>query len=72
MEPNASRNDRRWVVFLLGCLLVNPPVLSLFAQPAGILEIPLLYAYLYLAWAGLIALIALVSRESPPDRGGGP
>ncbi len=70
MEPNSGRNERGWFVFFTGCLLLNPPVLSLFARSTDEPGIPLLYAYLYLAWAGLIGLIALVSRsEKPPPDG---
>jgi uncharacterized membrane protein len=59
--------NRSWItgqrlvgLFLLGCVLFNYPLLVLFNRPADILGVPLLYAYLFLAWAGLIGLMAWV------------
>jgi len=46
-------------VFLLGLALFLPPLVSL---PRGgtVLGVPALPAYLFLAWAGLIAALGLV------------
>ena len=52
------------VVFLLGALLFSWPLLALFNVPAWVAGVPLLYAYLFAAWAGLIVLIAVVSSRS--------
>jgi hypothetical protein len=51
-----------WLVSLcgLGCLLFNYPILALFNQPQAIFGIPVLYAYIFTAWALLISLMALV------------
>lgn len=51
----------QWLVplFLLGCLLFTFPLLSLFNTPDTVFGIPTLYAYLFAAWALLIALLAL-------------
>jgi hypothetical protein len=64
--PDENSRDRQWViaVFLLGCLLFSYPLLALFNVRASVAGVPLLYAYLIVAWAGLIALIALVSGRS--------
>ncbi len=57
--------DSRFIaLFLLGCLLFNYPVLSLFNQGGAILGIPTLYAYLFVAWALLIGLAALIVEKS--------
>jgi len=53
-------------LFLLGCVLFNYPLLVLFNLPLSIAGIPLLYAYLFCAWAMLIALMAWVI-ERPGD-----
>jgi len=53
-------------LFLLGCVLFNYPLLVLFNLPRSIAGIPLLYAYLFGAWAMLIALMAWVI-ERPGD-----
>ena len=64
--PDKNSRDRQWViaVFLLGCLLFSYPLLALFNVRASVAGVPLLYAYLFVAWTGLIALIAVVSGRS--------
>ena len=52
--------QRLVAVFLLGVLLFNYPLLQLFAREGTVLGIPLLYCYVFCAWAALIGLIALV------------
>jgi predicted tellurium resistance membrane protein TerC len=47
-------------LFLLGVLLLVPPLLLVFNKAARILGIPTLYLYLFVVWAALIALVALV------------
>ena len=58
----AIKNQRLVALFLLGCLLFNYPLLSLFNTPAEIFGIPLLYAYIFTIWGLLIALMALVTE----------
>jgi len=59
-----SRGAPRLVgLFLLGCLLFNYPLLALFNVRASVFGIPLLYAYLFAAWALLIALLAVVMER---------
>jgi hypothetical protein len=45
---------------MLGCVLFNFPVLALFNVPDKLLGVPVLYAYIFSAWALLIALMAWV------------
>jgi hypothetical protein len=47
-------------VLLLGCVLINYPFLSLFDKPGEFLDIPLLYIYIFGAWAALIGLMACI------------
>jgi len=76
----ASQGDRVVALFLLGALLFNAPVLLLFDVEAFVLGIPVLYVYLFLAWAALIVLMALNARhadaaalaDSPPPNVHGP
>jgi len=49
---------------LLGFLLFNYPLLSLFSTDGTVLRIPVLYAYLFVSWGLLIGLMALVVRKS--------
>jgi hypothetical protein len=54
------KGQRLVALFLLGWLLFNYPVLSLFANDTRIWGIPLVYVYLFIAWAALIGVMALI------------
>ena len=57
--------ERLVAAFLIGCVLFNYPVLSLFDRGAELFGIPLLYAYVFAAWAWLIAVMAwFIERRS--------
>lgn len=60
MTRASITGQRLMGLFLLGCVLFNYPLLVLFNRPADILGVPLLYAYLFLAWGTLIGLMAWV------------
>jgi hypothetical protein len=57
------KGQRLVALFLLGCLLLNYPLLNLFASSSQILGIPVLYAYVFAAWGLLIGLMALVVEK---------
>jgi predicted permease len=59
--PPASRLAS---TFLLGCLLFNFPLIALFNVQGAVLGIPVLYAYLFAAWALLIALVAVLFERA--------
>ena len=68
--PQDKTNANRLVgLFLLGWLLFNFPLLSLFNRPILVLGIPVLYLYLFLSWSLLIALMLFLSRTrtEPPQ-----
>ena len=54
------KGQRLVALFLLGCLRFNYPLLSLFASDMRIWGIPLVYVYLFIAWAALIGAMALI------------
>jgi O-antigen/teichoic acid export membrane protein len=54
------KGQRLAALFLLGLLLLNYPLLNLFAGSGEIGGIPLLYLYVFAVWAALIGLMALV------------
>ncbi len=56
----AIKGQRLIALSLLGCLLLNYPLVSLFAGGTHIFGIPLLYAYVFFAWTLVIALMAIV------------
>jgi hypothetical protein len=58
------RGQRLAALFLLGVLLFNYPLLAVFNRTTEVFGIPLLYAYIFFAWALLIGLLALVVERS--------
>jgi hypothetical protein len=65
MTPSRLTGQRLTAIFLLGWVLFDYPLLFLFNRNTNLFGIPLLYAYVFIAWAGLIALMAwVVERRS--------
>ena len=60
MVHRAVQAQRLVALFVLGCLLFSFPLLSLFNTGGTVFGIPVLYAYLFAVWIGLIALMILV------------
>lgn len=58
MKKPHAREQRLIALFLLGNLLFNYPLLALFNRPDTLFGIPVLYLYVFGAWAVLIALSA--------------
>ncbi|HEY9531858.1 MAG TPA: hypothetical protein VIQ55_10725 [Burkholderiales bacterium] len=58
-----AKAQRFLALCMLGLVLFNYPVLALFNVPGTLLGVPVLYAYLFIAWAALIALMAVVARR---------
>jgi hypothetical protein len=58
MARDDTRGQRLAALFILGCVLFNYPVLSLFNVEAEVAGVPVLYAYLFAAWAALVGLMA--------------
>ena len=64
MKKSASKTARLWCLFALGCLLFNYPLLALFNVPASVFGLPVLYLYLFVVWAMMIAMLAwLMERQ---------
>lgn len=61
MPENRSKSDRLVALFLLGTILFNFPILSLFNRKSLALGVPLLYLFLFGVWAGLIAMIIFIT-----------
>jgi Na+-driven multidrug efflux pump len=61
--------QRLAAVFLLGVILFNYPVLALFDKAATVLGLPLIFAYLFAAWAVVILLLVwIVERGEHTER----
>lgn len=71
MQRGTLTGQRLVAVFLIGLVLFNYPVLSLFDRAAIFFGMPLVFAYLFMAWAGLIVLMIWVVEHNPErsDRG---
>jgi hypothetical protein len=62
MKDFESKGQRFVALCMLGMLLFNYPVLALFNVSGTIFGVPTLYAYVFAAWAALIALMARVAE----------
>jgi hypothetical protein len=63
MNRSSIKGQRLAALFIIGCLLFNYPLLHLFNSAAEMLRIPLLYVYIFGAWAALIGVMALVIEK---------
>jgi hypothetical protein len=54
-------------LFLVGVVLLVPPLLLVFNRPVRVFGIPLLYLYIFAVWAGVIALATRVSARIKPQ-----
>ena len=77
MTPNARKNKRLVGLFLLGCVLFNYPLLSLFNLKILIFGVPLLFFYVFTGWTLLILLAAIATKtrrqkSSKPSAQNGP
>jgi hypothetical protein len=60
-----AKGQRYAALCMLGVLLFNFPILALFNVPGALFGVPVLYLYIFAAWATLIALMALVAESDP-------
>ena len=63
MNDFESKGQRFVALCMFGVLLFSYPVLSLFNVPGTLFGVPVLYAYLFIAWAALIALMAYIAES---------
>lgn len=64
MSRWSNKGERLVALFLLGVVAFNYPVLAVFNQAVEVAGIPLVYVYIFTAWAAFIALLALVIERS--------
>lgn len=67
MTRSDSTGERSLALFLLGVIAFTPPILTIFSSEGSWLGIPMLYLYIFGAWAALILLMGL-SAMSGSDR----
>jgi hypothetical protein len=63
MSNFGSKAQRLIALCMLGAVLFNYPMLALFNVPAMIFGVPVLYAYIFIAWPLLVALMAFVAES---------
>ena len=66
-RTTSTTGERLIGLFLFGLLLFMPPLIGVFDKAHLVGGIPMLYLYLFLAWAILIALLALIVERLPSD-----
>lgn len=62
MNRHSLTGQRLLALFFVGCLLLNFPILAIFSTDGLVWGIPVLYVYIFLCWALLIALMALLIK----------
>jgi hypothetical protein len=62
MRDFESRGHRFVAICMLGVLLFNYPILALFNVAGTVFGVPTLYAYIFIAWAALIGLMAFTAE----------
>ena len=60
MKRPGPSGPRLACVFLAGLLLFNFPLIALFNVSGRFMGVPVLYAYIFSAWALLIVLVGLL------------
>ena len=65
MTHDSNISKRLVGIFLLGCVLLNYPILSLFNLDIFIFGIPLFYLYIFGIWCLLIGLSAWMTQIRP-------
>ncbi len=63
MSNPDAKGQRLAALCMLGVLLFNFPVLALFNVPGAFFGVPVVYAYIFIAWALLIAMMALLAES---------
>lgn len=65
MTPENIKNKRLFCLFLLGCLIFNYPIISLFNHDIFVFGIPILFVYLFCSWALIIIAMIFITRINP-------
>ena len=63
MSELESKSQRFVALCMLGMVLFNYPILALFNVPGTLFGVPALYAYVFIAWAALVGLMAYVAES---------
>lgn len=58
-----SKGQHFVALWMFGMLLFNYPILALFNIPSTLFGVPVLYAYVFIAWGALIASMAYLAES---------
>jgi hypothetical protein len=68
MQSLSRSRELLVALFVLGIVLLTPPLLIVFNKATRVLGIPTLYLYLFAIWLALIALVAVaVERQDTAE-----
>jgi TRAP-type C4-dicarboxylate transport system permease small subunit len=65
MTPEPIKNKRLFCLFLLGCLIFNYPIISLFNHEIFVFGIPILFVFLFCGWGLIIIAMVFITRLHP-------
>jgi hypothetical protein len=63
MNVFESKGQRFVALCMFGLLMFNYPILALFNVSGTLFGVPVLYVYIFAAWAALIAFMAFVAES---------
>ena len=63
MSEFESKGQRFVALCMLGMVLFNYPILALFNVSGVLFGVPVLYAYMFIAWAAMIGLMAWIAES---------
>lgn len=58
-----KRRETRWVIFIIGIVLINFPLISVFNKSDLILGVPLTCLYLFLIWTMMIVFTYIMTLK---------
>ena len=64
MPAERRSRENMVILFVVGLLVLNYPLLSLFDRMKSVLGIPLLFLYVFVMWLAIIVLTAMVVERA--------
>lgn len=62
--PEAKRQNERLIgILIIGVIVLNYPLLSLFSKVKLVFGVPVLYLYIFAVWSLFIGCVALVLEK---------
>lgn len=66
MASPSGMTERLVAAFMLGLTLFTPPLLVVFGHGGTVAGVPVLFVYVFGAWIGLTAALALIIERAEP------